>query len=179
VRLGPPGARNRRQVLLTEQKLKQLMREHFDAEQQRDIQWIKDTVSHDCEYNVIGPFYPDDPVKKSKTADGREAVGKLWENYFRKFASYQIDCGEDDMIAIPEQGLVMAQVRITATPAIDFEGFPAGKPFRYETGALCWFNDEGEMTREKVYGSLGQVLMDLRRMRDFLAESRSQTAAAQ
>lgn len=157
--------------MLTEQRLKELLREHFDAEAQRDVQWIKDTVSLDCEYNVIGPYYPDDPVKKAKTADGREAVGRLWENYYRKFSSYQIDCGEDDMIAWPEQGLIFAQVRITATPAEDFEGFPAGKPFCYQTGALCWFDDNGEMTREKVFGSLGQVLMDLRRMRDFLGET--------
>jgi hypothetical protein len=157
--------------MLTEQRLKELLREHFDAEAQRDVQWIMDTVSHDCEYNVIGPFYPDDPIKKGKTADGRAAVGALWENYYRKFASYEIDCPDENMIAWPEQGLIFANVNITATPKVDFEGFPAGKPFCYQTGALCWFDENGEMTREKVFGSLGQVLMDLRRMRDFLEES--------
>lgn len=161
--------------MLDEKKLKSLLREHFDAEQGRDVDWIKETVSHDCEYEVIGPYYPDDPVKKAKTAEGREAVGQLWENYFRKFSSYQIECGDEDMIAWPEQGLVFAKVSITATPAVDFEGFPAGKPFCYKTGALCWFDENGEMTKEMVFGSLGQVLMDLRRMRDFLAETASGT----
>lgn len=157
--------------MLTESQLKALMHAHFEAEEKKDIPWIKRTVSADCEYEVIGPYYPDDPVKKGKTADGREAVGQLWENYFRKFSSYEIDCPDENMLAWPEKNLVFAQVRIRATPAIDFEGFPAGKPFCYQTGALCWFNDHGEMTREKVFGSLGQVLMDLRRMRDHLESS--------
>lgn len=156
--------------MLTDGKLKELLRDHFEAERQRDVQWIKDTVAHDCEYEVIGPYYPDDPVKKAKNAEGREAVGKLWETYFSKFSSYEIECDYDQCITVPEQGLIFAQVRITATPAQDFEGFPGGKPFSYQTGALCWFDEGGEMTREKVFGSLGQVLMDLRRMRDFLAE---------
>jgi len=163
--------------MLTDQQLKTLLRAHFDAEAARDVQWIKNTVSADCEYEVIGPYYPDDPVKKAKNAEGREAVGRLWENYFRKFQSYQIECGEDDMFTWPEQGLVFARVSITATPAEDFEGFPAGKPFCYRTGALCWFDAKGEMTKEMVFGSLGQVLMDLRRMRDFLAQAEPGTHA--
>ena len=110
--------------MLTEMKLKQLLREHFDAEAARDVSWIKDTVSVDCEYEVIGPYYPDDPVKKAKTAEGREAVGQLWENYFRKFSSYQIECGESDMLAWPEQGLVFGRVSITATPGRGLRGFP-------------------------------------------------------
>jgi hypothetical protein len=163
--------------MLTEARLKSLMHEHFDAEAARDVQWIKNTVSHDCEYEVIGPYYPDDPVKKAKTAEGREAVGQLWENYFRKFAAYQIVCGDEDMFAWPEQGLVFARVSITAIPAEDFEGFPAGKPFCYRTGALCWFDESGAMTKEMVFGSLGQVMMDMRRMREFLAESKAGTGA--
>lgn len=163
--------------MLNEKKLKELLHEHFEAEAQRDVDWIKRTVSHDCEYEVIGPYYPDDPVKKAKTAEGREAVGQLWENYYRKFSSYEIECDDDDMIAWPDKNLVFARVRIRATPAEDFEGFPAGKPFRYQTGALCWFNDGGEMTKEMVFGSLGQVLMDLRRMREYLAESEAQAAS--
>ena len=163
--------------MLTEMKLKELLREHFDAEAQRDVEWIKRTVSIDCEYEVIGPYYPDDPVKKAKTADGRAAVGQLWENYFSKFSSYEIDCPFENMLAWPEQNVIFAQVRIRATPAVDFEGFPAGKSFCYQTGALCWFNDQGEMTREKVFGSLGQVLMDLRRMRDHLATAEDSVAA--
>jgi hypothetical protein len=147
--------------MLDDKRLKSLLREHFDAEAARDVQWIKKTVA----------YYPDDPVKKAKNAEGREAVGQLWENYFRKFRSYQIECGEESMYTWPEQGLVFAKVSITAIPAEDFEGFPAGKPFCYRTGALCWFNELGEMTKEMVFGSLGQVLLDLRRMHDFLAES--------
>ncbi len=163
--------------MLTEQRLKSLMTEHFEAEAQRDVDWIKRTVSQDCEYEVIGPYYPDDPVKKAKTADGRAAVGALWEKYFQKFSSYEIDCPEDQMLAWPELRVVFAQVRIRATPAQDFMGFPGGKPFCYQTGALCWFNDAGEMTREKVFGSLGQVLMDLQRMREFLDSTPSSAAA--
>jgi hypothetical protein len=93
------------------------------------------------------------------------------------FASYEIDCPDENMLAWPEKNLVFAQVRIRATPAVAFEGFPAGKPFCYQTGALCWFNDKGEMTREKVFGSLGQVLMDLRRMREHLDATESLVAA--
>lgn len=156
----------------TEAELKALLREHFEAEAQRDVDWVMRTVAEDCEYNVIGPHYPDDPKRSSgKTADGREAVGNLWRTYYQKFSSYEIDCSEDDMWAFPEEGLVVARVRITATPAEDFQGFPSGKPFKYQTGALCWFDENGAMTREMVFGSLGQVLMDLGRMREFLDES--------
>lgn len=157
--------------MLTEKQLKDALKEHFDAEARRDIPGILDTVTDDIEYHVIGPYYPDDPVKKTATAQGREAVRRLWETYYSKFLSYQIECPEEEMLVWPERGLVFAQVRITATPAVDFEGFPAGKPFRYRTGALCAFDDNGKMTSETVYGSLGQVLVDFRRMREFLAES--------
>lgn len=160
--------------MLSEARLKQALIEHFDAELQRDVDWIRRTVAEDVEYHVIGPHYPDDPQTKAETASGRDAVGQLWENYYRKFSEYKIECTEDDMLAFPERNLVFAHVRITATPAEDFEGFPAGKPFSYQTGALCEFDDSGEMVKETVFGSLGQVLMDLRRMREFLAETGQQ-----
>ena len=41
--------------MLDDKRLKSLLREHFDAEAARDVQWIKRTVSQDCEYEVIGP----------------------------------------------------------------------------------------------------------------------------
>ena len=96
--------------------LKALLREHFEAEAQRDVDWVMRTVAEDCEYNVIGPHYPDDPKQSSgKTADGREAVGNLWRTYYQKFSSYEIDCTEDDMWAFPEEGLVVAR-RVGSPP---------------------------------------------------------------
>lgn len=157
--------------MLTPEQLKKALKEHFDAEAARDVQWICDTVTQDAEYHVIGPFYPDDPVKKKATAQGREAVRQLWINYFESFSEYAIECPESEMFPIAGTNLIFARVSITATPAHDFEGFPAGKPFCYRTGALCEFNDEGKLTMETVFGSLGQVLFDFRRMREFLAES--------
>ena len=157
--------------MLSEAQLKKHLQDHFDAERQRAVDRIVDTISEDAEYHVVGPHYPDDPVRKKATAEGREAVRELWINYFSKFSSYDIECSEEDMLALPERNMVWAQVRITATPAVDFEGFPAGKPFCYRTAALCHFDDNGRLTNETVYGSLGQVLMDFRRMREFLAES--------
>jgi hypothetical protein len=156
--------------MLSEAQLKRHLQDHFDAERARDVDWIVDTISEHAEYYVVGPHYPDDPVRKKATAEGREAVRQLWINYFSKFSSYDIQCREEDMLAFPERNIVWAQVSITATPAQDFEGFPAGKPFCYRTAALCHFDDDGKLTKETVYGSLGQVLMDFRRMRDFLAE---------
>ena len=52
--------------MLDDTRLKSLLREHVDGEPARDGQWIKKTVAQDCEYEVIGPYYPDDPVKKAK-----------------------------------------------------------------------------------------------------------------
>ena len=156
--------------MLTEAQLKRIMKEHFDAEAARDVDWICDTVTEDCVYNVIGPWYPDDPVKRGPSAQGREAVRQLWINYFNTFSDYSIVCPEEEMVAFPEQRMVMARVKITATPNEDFEGFPAGKAFCYNTCALCGFDENGKMTYETVYGSLGQVLYDFRRMREFLAE---------
>jgi len=164
--------------MLTPVQLKKALKEHFDAELARDVQWICDTVTEDAEYHVIGPCYPDDPVKKKATAQGREAVRQLWINYFKNFSSYAIQCEEKDMFPLAgenNENLIFARVSITATPANDFEGFPAGKPFSYKTGALCTFDDHGKLTMETVFGSLGQVLMDFRRMREFLAESGSVT----
>ena len=157
--------------MLTPEQLKKALKEHFDAEAARDVQWICDTVTQDAEYHVIGPYYPDDPVKKKATAQGREAVRQLWINYFENFAEYAIECPESEMFPIADTNLIFARVSITATPSHDFEGFPAGKPFCYRTGALCEFNDEGKLIMETVFGSLGQVLFDFRRMREFLAES--------
>lgn len=157
--------------MLTHVQLKKALADHFDAERRRDVDSIVDTLAADAVYHVVGPHYPDDPLRQHATAEGREAVRQLWVKYFRKFSSYQIECGEDDMLAWPERNIVFAQVQITATPAEDFEGFPAGKPFCYRTGALCHFDDSGRLTHETVFGSLGQVLMDFRRMREFLVET--------
>ncbi len=162
--------------MLTPAQLKQALKEHFDAEAARDVDWICDTVTEDAEYHVIGPYYPDDPVKKKATAQGREAVRQLWINYFDSFSSYTIKCDEADMFPIADTNLIFARVSITATPKRDFEGFPAGKPFCYKTGALCEFNDQGKLSMETVFGSLGQVLFDFRRMREFLAESGATSA---
>ena len=164
--------------MLTPAQLKKALKEHFDAEAARDVPWIVDTVTDDCEYHVIGPYYPDDPVRKKAAAQGREAVRQLWINYFSNFSSYQIVCPEEEMFPIAGTNLIFARVSITATPVNEMDGFPAGKPFCYRTGALCEFDDQGKMTMETVFGSLGQVLMDFRRMREFLAESRAKTAPA-
>ena len=157
--------------MLTPVQLKKALTEHFDAEAARDVDWICDTVTENAEYHVIGPYYPDDPVKKKATAQGREAVRQLWINYFKNFSSYAIQCDQQDMFPIAGTNLIFARVSITATPANDFEGFPAGKPFCYKTGALCEFDDDSKLCMETVFGSLGQVLFDFRRMREFLAES--------
>jgi hypothetical protein len=161
--------------MLTPAQLKKALKEHFDAEAARDVQWICDTVTEDCEYHVIGPWYPDDPLKKKAAAQGREAVRQLWIKYFSNFSSYKIECPEEEMFPIADSNLIFARVSITATPVNAIGDFPAGKPFCYRTGALCEFNDQGKMTMETVFGSLGQVLIDFDRMREFLAESRAKS----
>ena len=69
-------------------------------------------------------------------------------------------------------------MRVTLVPAEDFEGLPAGKPFRSYSAAILDFDDDGKLVRETIYGSLGQVLTCSRRMREFVAEQERGSAAA-
>ncbi len=158
------------EVLLTEQRLKAIAKQHFDAEDARNVEAISETVADDVEYLVAEPWYPDDPLVGPRIS-GRQAVRDLWTGYYEKFDEIKIECNEDEMVAFPERNLVFCHVRITATPNEEFEGFPAGKPFCSQVGAMCAYNDAGEMISETVYGDIGKVLGGLRRMREFLAET--------
>ena len=158
--------------MLTQEQLRRAVKEHFAAENHRDVGEILDTASREIEYHVLGPHYPEDATITHVTASGYEELRQLWENYYRTFSSYQADCDDGEMIVIPERNLVFAQVRITATPAAEFEGLPAGRPFRSYSGAILEFDDHAKLIRETVYGSLGQIIMNLRRMREMAAAVR-------
>ncbi len=154
--------------MLSAEQLKKATLEHFEAEAQLDVDWVCDTVSEHAEYEVVAPFYADDPQRKGISTEGKAAVRELWQGALERFSTYAIECREDEILIIPERNTVFAQVRISVTPANDFEGFPAGKPLSYKTGALCVFDDTGKLIKETVFGSMPTVLLGLRRMRDFL-----------
>ena len=154
--------------MLSREQLMQATLDHFEAEARLDVDWVCDTVTEHAEYEVVAPFYADDPERKGVATEGRKAVRELWDGALQRFAHYHIECGKDDLLIIPERNMVFAQVRIAVTPKEDFEGFPAGKAIHYKTGALCLFDDNGKLTKETVFGSLPTVILGLRRMRDFL-----------
>ena len=74
------------------------------------------------------------------------------------------------MLTWPERNQVLALVTITATPAEEFEGLPAGVPFTYSVAALCDYDDDAKMTKETIYGNMAIVTWGIRRMHEFLAE---------
>lgn len=154
--------------MLTYDQLKKATMEHFEAEAQLDVDRVCDTVTEHAQYEVVAPFYADDPQRKGVATEGRHAVRELWDGALQRFARYQIECREDELLVIPERNMVFAQVRIAVTPKEDFEGFAAGKPIHYKTGALCVFDDNGKLCKETVFGSMPTVILGLRRMRDFL-----------
>lgn len=157
--------------MLSIEQLKKATLEHFEAESALDVDWVCDTVTDGAEYEVVAPFYADDPQRMGVATEGRSAVRALWSGALQRFARYQIECREEELVLIPERNTVFAQVRIAVTPKEDFEGFPAGRPISYKTGALCVFDDNGKLAKETVFGSMPTVLLGLRRMRDFLAQS--------
>lgn len=155
--------------MLTHEQLIKATLEHFEAEARLDVDWVCDTVTERAEYEVVAPFYADDPLRKGVSTEGREAVRALWQGALQRFARYEIQCGKEDLLIFPERNTVFAQVCISVTPMEDFEGFPAGKAISYKVGALCLFDDHGKLTRETVYGSMPTVLLGLRRMRDYIS----------
>lgn len=156
--------------MLTIEQLKKATMEHFEAEAKLDVDRVCDTVTEYAEYEVVAPFYADDPQRKGVATEGRAAVRELWDGALHRFSHYKIRCDEEDLVIIPERNMVFAQVHIAVTPMDDFEGFPAGKPISYKTGALCLFDDKGKLAKETVFGSMPTVLLGLRRMREFLVE---------
>jgi steroid delta-isomerase-like uncharacterized protein len=162
--------------MLSAERLREIVEEHFEAENSRDLQAIVDTVDDHVEYHVKSPSYPDDTTPFGVTS-GAESVRRLWENLYETFTDYRI--AVDDVLTYPERNQALALVTITATPKDEFEGLPAGKPFRYSVAALCDYNDDGLMTRETVYGNMAIVIWGLRRMREFLdAEEQAEKAAS-
>ena len=73
--------------MLTEKQLKKALHEHFEAERARDVDWIVNTAADGVEYYVVGPHYPDDPVRAKATAEGKQALRELWVKYFSKFSN--------------------------------------------------------------------------------------------
>lgn len=162
--------------MLTEQQLKMAAKNHFDAEEARDIDWIARTVTEDVYYLVASPWYPDDPAAAESRISGRQAVCDLWEGYFERFNEIQLSAPLEKMIAFPDKNLVFCHLDIRATPIDDFEGFPGGKPWCSEVAALCVFNDDSVMISETVYGDVGKVMLGLGRMREFLQEGEAVAA---
>jgi predicted ester cyclase len=159
--------------MLTAERLREIVEEHFAAENSRDVQAIVDTVDDHVEYHVKSPSYPDDSTPFGVTS-GSDGVRKLWENMYDTFTDYRIVL--DDVLTYPDRNQAFALVTITATPKEEFEGLPAGKPFRYSVAALCDYNDEGLMTRETVYGNMAIVIWGLRRMHQFLDSQEKATS---
>lgn len=155
--------------MLSAEQLMKATQEHFEAEAQLDVDWVCSTVTEHASYEVVAPFYADDPLRKGVSTEGRQAVRELWHGALQLFERYEIRCDEHDMIIIPERSMVFAQVHISVTPKEPFEGFPAGRAISYKVGALCRFDDDGKLASETVFGSMPTVLMGLRRMREFLA----------
>ena len=154
--------------MLTADDLRRICVEHFVAENNRSVEEIIATVDEDVEYHVMSPGYPDDPEPFGVTS-GEAAVRQMWVNLYSMFDPYQIEWDESEWMVDAAKGQVFARVMITATPLQNFEGLPAGKPFRYRVAALCDFNQEGRMTRETIYGNLAIVFWGINRMREFLA----------
>ncbi len=154
--------------MLTHEQLRDAVNEHFRAENSRDVDAIVASVTEDVEYHVKSPSYPDDVFPFGVTASA-EGVRQLWTDLYETYSSYEISV--DDVLTWPERNQALALVTILATPAEDFEGLPAGKPFTYSVAALCDYNDDAKMTRETVYGNFAIVTWGINRMRQFLAES--------
>ena len=164
--------------MLTPEQLKRAVLEHLAAENARDVDAVLGTATDDVEYHVFGPHYPDDPHVNAVAAAGREALRDFWERNYALFAGYLAECEDGDIIAVPDRNLAIATIRVTLTPARDFEGLPAGRPFRSYSVAEFRFDAAGKLTRETIYGSLGFVLAGLRRMREFLAEEAARAPTA-
>ena len=158
--------------MLTHDQLREAVMVHFEAEASRDVDAVVDTVADDVEYHVKSPHYPDDPVPFGVTASA-EGVRRLWEDLYRIFSDYRIAI--DDVLTWPERNQALALVTITATPAEDFQGLPAGHPIRYSVAALCAYDDSGKMTRETVYGNMAIVSWGIARMHEFLDERSAST----
>jgi hypothetical protein len=154
--------------MLTHDQLYQAVYDHFEAEMCRDVDAIIDTVTDDVEYHIKSPRYVDDPEPFGVTASA-EGVRQLWINLYKTFSDYQIEI--DDVLTWPERNEALAMVTITATPAEEFEGLPAGTPFTYSVAALCTYNEDAKMTRETIYGNMAIVTWGIRRMHEFLDET--------
>jgi predicted ester cyclase len=160
--------------MLSADRLRELAAEHFAAENSRDLQAIKDTIHDDVGYYVKAPSYPDDP-RPFGVLSGAEGYLQVWETLYAQFSDYSIHL--DDVLPWPERNQALTLVTITATPATDFEGLPAGRPIRYSVAALVDFNDDGEMTAETVYGNAFMLSQGLRRMREFATAATAAAAA--
>lgn len=153
---------------LSAERLRDLAEQHFVAENSRDLQAIRDTIHEHVGYFVKAPSYPDDP-RPFGVLSGAEGYLQVWETLYDTFSEYDILL--DDVLPWPERMQALCIVTITATPARDFEGLPAGKPIRYTVAALVDFDEEGEMTAETVFGNAFMLSQGLRRMREFARES--------
>jgi len=150
--------------MLTADRLRDLAAEHFAAENSRDLDAIAATIHDDVDYVVKAPSYPDDPTPFG-VLSGAASYLDVWRTLYTQFSDYSIHL--DDILPWPERNQALTLVTITAIPASEFEGLPAGKPIRYSVAALVSFDDDGEMTAETVYGNAFMLSQGLRRMREY------------
>ena len=151
-------------MALTRQKIEQMVREHVRAEGEQDYDALRATLLKDVEYEIKTPAYPDDPTPYGHFT-GDDTYIAMWRRLFEIFVSYDIVV-EDVLVDEPGKK-AWVTIKATAVPREDFHGLPKGKSMTWWSAAMCFFDDEGRMTKETVYGSFPPVMAGFLRMKEF------------
>ncbi|MBO0880244.1 MAG: nuclear transport factor 2 family protein, partial [Mycobacterium sp.] len=133
-----------------------------------DLSRIAATLSVDVRYTAQAPCYADDTDPFALT-DGIPGYLQVWDNLGNWFSDYTLTINE--LLPVPAMNQAVTLATVVATPAVDFEGLPAGKPYTYPVAALMEFDEDGKMAAETAYGNFIMVGLALRRMREFIGSS--------
>ena len=157
---------------LTREQLEHAVWEHMRAESERDMDFLRHQLVEDVDYIIKTPAHPDDPTPYGHFV-GSETYVAMWERLHTVFSSYEIEI--EDVIVLPERSAAFVRLEITAVPIEEWNGLPAGEPVRWWPAAICEFDENANMTRETVWGSMPPFLAGYARMLEFHAERAAAT----
>jgi hypothetical protein len=154
-------------VPLSRDEILQAVQEHMRAESERDMGFLRHQLVEDVDYDIRTMAHPDDPTPYGHFT-GSETYISMWDRLHEIFSSYAIEI--EDTIVLEERSAAFVRLQITAVPREEWNGLPAGEPVRWWPVAICDFDDNGNMTRETVWGSAPPFLAGYQRMLEFHRE---------
>lgn len=152
---------------LTREQIEEVVRAHVHAESVSDMEALRRTLHPDVDYRLMTPRYDSDPTPHGRYSGADTYIG-MWDALHEVFETYAIEI--ERLTPDVDNQCAWLTIRADAVPRDEWRGLPAGKTITWWSAAICFFDENGEMTAEEVFGSMPPTLAGYDRMKEHLRE---------